>query len=101
MGITLNVEAETPSSDLDRDSLAGISVMTLAIANRQDLADQQHMQQQEEEEEEVWDPVTAAFGAADSLVTRGRSGQAATLLPDGRVLVVGGASAEVWEPGDS
>jgi hypothetical protein len=31
---------ETPLSDDDRDILAGISVMVLAIANRQNLADQ-------------------------------------------------------------
>jgi hypothetical protein len=50
MGIRLNIEVETPLSEDDRDILAGISVMTLAIANRQDLADQPHMQQQEEGE---------------------------------------------------
>ncbi len=49
MGIKLNVEVETPLSDDDRDILAGISVMTLATANRQDLADQSHMQQEEGE----------------------------------------------------
>jgi hypothetical protein len=31
---------KTPLSDDDRDILAGISVMVLAIANRQNLADQ-------------------------------------------------------------
>ena len=50
MGIKLDISVETPLSDDDRDILAGISVMTLAIANRQDLADQPHMQQQEEGE---------------------------------------------------
>ena len=50
MGIKLDVSVETPLSEDDRDILAGISVMTLAIANRQDLADQPHMQQQEEDE---------------------------------------------------
>jgi hypothetical protein len=57
---------------------------------------------------ELWDPQTASFGPAGSLAER-RGGQAtghsATLLPDGRVLVVGGfsangalASAELWDP---
>ncbi len=40
MGIKLDVSVETPLSDDDRDILAGISVMVLAIANRQNLADQ-------------------------------------------------------------
>jgi hypothetical protein len=40
MGIKLNLEVETPLSDDDRDILAGISVMVLAIANRQNLEDQ-------------------------------------------------------------
>jgi hypothetical protein len=48
MGIKLNVEVETPLSDDDRDILAGISVMVLAIANRQNLEDQPHMQQEGE-----------------------------------------------------
>jgi hypothetical protein len=48
MGIKLNIDVETPLSDDDRDILAGISVMTLAIANRQDLVDQPHMQDQDE-----------------------------------------------------
>ena len=55
---------------------------------------------------EVWDPVTASFGPAGSLV-EARIFHTATLLPDGRVLVVGGiaeddrlASAEVWDPSD-
>jgi hypothetical protein len=50
MGIKLNIEVETPLSDDDRDILAGISVMTLAIANRQNLADQPHMQQEDEDD---------------------------------------------------
>lgn len=41
MGIKLTLDVETPLSDDDRDLLAGISVMVLAIANRQDLADQE------------------------------------------------------------
>jgi hypothetical protein len=48
MGIKLNIEVETPLSNDDRDILAGVSVMVLAIANRQDLADQPHMQAQDE-----------------------------------------------------
>ena len=40
MGIKLDISVETPLSDDDRDILAGISVMVLAIANRQNLADQ-------------------------------------------------------------
>jgi len=54
---------------------------------------------------EVWDPQTATFEPAGSLAQL-REGHTATLLPDGRVLVVGGsgwdggdlASAEVWDP---
>lgn len=40
MGIKIDICAETPLSDDDRDILAGLSVMMLAIANRQNLADQ-------------------------------------------------------------
>ena len=40
MGIKLDISRETPLSDDDRDILAGLSVMVLAIANRQNLADQ-------------------------------------------------------------
>ena len=54
---------------------------------------------------EIWDPATSVFAPAGSL-TRGRSYHTAdALLPDGRVLVIGGedsdgamASAEVWSP---
>ena len=53
---------------------------------------------------EAWDPGTGAFEPAASLA-EGRFGHTATLLPDGRVLVLGGlsggstlASAEVWSP---
>jgi hypothetical protein len=56
---------------------------------------------------EVWDPTTGDFGPAGSL-TEARLTHTATLLRDGRVLVVGGegideqplASAEVWGPGE-
>ena len=51
MGIKLDISVETPLTPDDRDILAGISVMVLAIANRQDLADQPHMQGLEGEEE--------------------------------------------------
>ena len=50
MGIKLDISVETPLSDDDRDILAGLSVMMLAIANRQNLADQPHMQEEEEGE---------------------------------------------------
>ena len=49
MGIMIDISAETPLSDDDRDILAGISVMVLAIANRQNLADQSDMQGDEDE----------------------------------------------------
>jgi hypothetical protein len=48
IGIKLNVEVETPLSDDDRDLLAGISVMVLAIGNRRNLADQPHAQDDDE-----------------------------------------------------
>lgn len=38
--IKINIDVETPMTDDDRDLLAGISVMMLAIANRQNLAEQ-------------------------------------------------------------
>ena len=55
---------------------------------------------------EAWDPTSGAFSAAGSLPD-GRINHTATLLPDGRVLVVGGvgnggasllASAVLWDP---
>lgn len=57
---------------------------------------------------ETWDPATATFTASGGL-TEGRGGHTATLLEDGRVLLVGGgsgvlgdgrvtASAEIWDP---
>jgi len=51
MGIKLDISVETPLTPDDRDILAGISVMVLAIANRQDLVDQPHMLGLEGEEE--------------------------------------------------
>jgi len=57
---------------------------------------------------EIWDPATETFSPAGSSA-EGRAGHYThTLLPDGRVLVIGGwdgnatpiASAEVWEPSD-
>jgi hypothetical protein len=59
---------------------------------------------------EVWDPATASFSPAGSLAEARYRGTA-TGLPDGRVLIVGGAfrddngswhsspDAEIWEPG--
>jgi hypothetical protein len=41
MGIKIDISAETLLSDDDRDILAGLSVMILAIANRQNLAEQE------------------------------------------------------------
>jgi large repetitive protein len=55
---------------------------------------------------EIWDPTTGTFQATGSLAGP-RAGHDALLLPDGRVLVIGGwagdswlpvASAEVWDP---
>ena len=60
MGIRIDISAETPLSDDDRDILAGLSVMMLAIANRQNLADQPHMQ-----EEEQGDPLPCGAQLAD------------------------------------
>ena len=51
MGIKLDISVETPLSDDDRDILAGISVMVLAIANRQNLVDQAEASAQEDEDE--------------------------------------------------
>lgn len=55
---------------------------------------------------EIWDPSTGGFGPAGTLAV-GRDGHTATLLRDGRVLVVGGLSengvgpAEIWDPSTS
>jgi N-acetylneuraminic acid mutarotase len=53
---------------------------------------------------EVWDPATGAWSSAGSLKTA-RRGHRASLLPQGKVLVVGGennsgslASVEIYEP---
>ena len=52
---------------------------------------------------ELWDPATSSFGPTGSLALA-RSGHDAFLLPDGRVLVIGGRpddgidTAEVWDP---
>ncbi len=53
---------------------------------------------------ELWDPVGARFQPTGPLI-EARSEHAAALLPDGRVLIIGGwdrerrlASAEIWDP---
>jgi hypothetical protein len=59
MGIKLSLNVETPLTDDDRDILAGISVMMLAVANRQNLAEQ-HLAQGLDEgpEDEESEPPT-------------------------------------------
>ena len=74
MGIKLDISVETPLSDDDRDILAGISVMVLAIANRQNLADQQ--EQEEPEDAEPLSCGAVAPGASGSCVREpGHSGR--------------------------
>jgi hypothetical protein len=54
---------------------------------------------------EVWDPSTRSFQEAESLA-QARHSHSASVLSDGRVLIVGGvdgddrfiADAEIWEP---
>ena len=57
MGIKLTIEAETPLDDDDRDILAGLSVMILAVANRRNLADMMDEETDEETDEEAEPPV--------------------------------------------
>ena len=54
---------------------------------------------------EVWDPATDSFTQASGSLLRGRQWHTATLLRDGRVLIVGGVGtdgiedgAELWDP---
>jgi len=46
---------------------------------------------------EIWDPATASFSATSAL-PEARDGLSAIRLADGRVLVVGGGSADTWDP---
>lgn len=77
--IKLNLEVETPMSDDDRDILAGISVMMLAVANRQNLAQQQMEMEPEEgpeEEPEACGAVEAGSGGASTCTKEaGHSGR--------------------------
>jgi len=77
MGIKLDISVETPLSDDDRDILAGISVMVLAIANRQNLVGQ--TQVQDEDELEGVEPAPCG-----RLAEQGRAGP--LLHPRGRPL---------------
>jgi hypothetical protein len=65
MGIRIDISAETPLSDDDRDILAGLSVMMLAIANRQNLMDQPQMR--EDDESEGMEPAPCGFQNPDDL----------------------------------
>ena len=57
---------------------------------------------------ELWDPATGTFSAAGSFLGAWRDGHTATLLQDGRVLVIGGGGFEatphvywdafLWDP---
>jgi len=54
---------------------------------------------------EIWDPATNQFRLLDARMNVARAGHSATVLPDGRVLIVGGLSpdanyefAEVFDP---
>ncbi len=77
MGIKLDISVETPLSDDDRDILAGISVMVLAIANRQNLAEQaQQTQDLEDATEGMEPPVCAELRDGDDCVREaGHSGR--------------------------
>ena len=66
MGIKLDVSVETPLSDDDRDILAGISVMVLAIANRQNLAEQAQAALDYEDEHEGMEPLRCGTVAPDA-----------------------------------
>ena len=54
---------------------------------------------------ELWDPAIGSFQPLAATMAQGRTDHTATLLPDGRVLIVGGDvdhgdgnAAEVWDP---
>ena len=55
MGITLELKVESPLTDDDRDLLAGLSVMLVAVANRQNVEEQ-------EPEEEPQEPAADTTG---------------------------------------
>ena len=65
MGIKLDVSVETPLSDDDRDILAGISVMVLAIANRQNLAEQAQQALDPEDATEGMEPAPCGSPSKD------------------------------------
>jgi len=57
MGLKLDISVETPLSDDDRDILAGISVMVLAIANRTNLSEAEiELPRQDDEPEQESSP---------------------------------------------
>jgi len=77
MGIKLDISVETPLSDDDRDILAGMSVMILAVANRQNLAEQaQQALDLEDATEGIEPPVCADLRDSDYCVREtGHSGR--------------------------
>ena len=72
MGIKLDVSVETPLSDDDRDILAGISVMVLAIANREDLVDQAEEIRDEDDDTPTGGPLAPEEEPCGSADAEGR-----------------------------